>query len=165
MRIGAYLAAAMMLGVAACSTNTTYQGPDEVMDLAPSVAGQPADPAGAQTLADILSTIVGDRIYFALDRHDLSAEAQDVLTRQAGFLRQYPDVTVTIEGHCDERGTREYNLGLGERRAAAARSFLVALGIGPARIATVSSGKERPAVLGSDEVAWSQNRRSVTVLD
>lgn len=107
---------------------------------------------------------VGDRIFFALDRTDLTPEARQTLDRQAAWLKKYPSVNVTIEGHCDERGTREYNMALGARRANAARSYLVALGISSGRIQTVSYGAERPAVLGTGESVWSQNRRAVTVV-
>jgi peptidoglycan-associated lipoprotein len=108
---------------------------------------------------------VGDRVFFATDKVDISAEARKTLERQAQWLRRYPNVTVTIEGHCDERGTREYNLALGARRASAAKQALVALGIPANRIQTISYGKERPAVVGSNEGAWAQNRRAVTVVN
>lgn len=107
---------------------------------------------------------VGDRVFFAFDRSDLSAEARATLERQAQWLQQYPNRSVVVEGHADERGTREYNLGLGERRANAAAQYLIALGVSSNRITTVSYGKERPAVLGSNESAWAQNRRGVTVV-
>ncbi|GFZ88231.1 peptidoglycan-associated lipoprotein [Elstera cyanobacteriorum] len=106
---------------------------------------------------------VGDRVFFAYDKFDLSADARRTLERQAAWLKQYASVRLTVEGHADERGTREYNLALGERRANAAKDYLVALGVPAARLTTVSYGKERPAVLGSNEAAWSQNRRSVSV--
>ena len=112
-----------------------------------------------------LEASAGDRIFFAFDRSDISPEAREILARQADWLRRYPNVTVTIEGHCDERGTREYNLALGERRAQAAKNVLVALGIPAARISTISYGKERPAVVGSTEEAYAQNRRAVTVVN
>ncbi len=108
---------------------------------------------------------VGDRIFFGYDRYDLTPEAQRTLELQAEWLKRYPAVSVSIEGHCDERGTREYNLALGERRANAVKSYLVALGIEPMRVNTISFGKERPAVLGSNPAAWAQNRRGVTVVD
>lgn len=108
---------------------------------------------------------VGDRIFFATDKVEISAEGRKTLERQAQWLRRYPNVTVTVEGHCDERGTREYNLGLGARRAAATKQALVALGISANRIQTISYGKERPAVVGSNESAWAQNRRAVTVVN
>lgn len=108
---------------------------------------------------------VGDRVFFAFDSSELSSDARNTLEKQAFWLRKYPQATVTVEGHCDERGTREYNLALGERRAAAARDYLVTLGVDPSRVATISYGKERPAVLGSNEESWAQNRRSVTVIN
>jgi len=125
-----------------------------------TVAGGPVTPGGASDLAQN----VGDRVFFDTDSSTLSADAQKTLDRQAAWLKQYANVNVTVEGHCDERGTREYNLALGERRAAATKKYLVAAGIAANRISTISYGKERPAVIGSDESAWSQNRRAVTVL-
>jgi len=110
-------------------------------------------------------TEVGDRIFFDYDKYDLSADARAQLEKQAAWLKSYPNITVTVEGNCDERGTREYNLALGERRATSAKNYLVALGIDPNRVQTISYGKERPAVLGSDESAWAQNRRDVTAIN
>ncbi len=112
-----------------------------------------------------LEASAGDRVFFAFDRSDISPEARETLARQADWLRRYPNVTVTIEGHCDERGTREYNLALGERRAQAVKNVLVALGIPASRISTISYGKERPAVVGSSEEAYAQNRRAVTTVN
>lgn len=114
--------------------------------------------------AEELAQSVGDRVFFALDSATLDSQAQATLERQAAWLNQYPNVNVTVEGHCDERGTREYNIALGERRAAAAKKYLVGLGVASSRVSTISYGKERPAVIGSDESAWSQNRRAVTVI-
>ncbi|MEZ5823748.1 MAG: peptidoglycan-associated lipoprotein Pal [Geminicoccaceae bacterium] len=108
---------------------------------------------------------VGDRVYYDLDSSTLNDEARMILDRQAAWLLQYPSVTVTIEGHCDERGTREYNLALGERRASAAKSYLVALGVDTARILTFSYGEERPVDPGHDDQAYAQNRRAVTVVN
>jgi len=105
----------------------------------------------------------GDRILFETDRFNVDAEDQDVLQRQAQRLAQYPGTRITVEGHADERGTRDYNLALGERRANSAKNFLVSVGVDASRIQTVSYGKERPSALGSDEQAWAQNRRAVTV--
>ena len=105
----------------------------------------------------------GDRILFETDRFNVDAEDQDVLQRQAQWLAQYPNTRITVEGHADERGTRDYNLALGERRANSAKNFLVSIGVDASRIQTVSYGKERPSALGSDEQAWAQNRRAVTV--
>ena len=107
----------------------------------------------------------GDRVFFDLDKFNLESAARNGLQRQAEWLKQYPNVRVTLEGHCDERGTREYNLALGDRRANAAKDYLVGLGIDANRIATISYGKERPEVLGSNESAWSQNRRAVTAVN
>ena len=112
-----------------------------------------------------LEASAGDRVFFAFDRSDITPEARETLARQADWLRRYPNVTVTIEGHCDERGTREYNLALGERRAQAVKNVLVALGIPASRISTISYGKERPAVVGSSEEAYAQNRRAVTTVN
>jgi len=111
-----------------------------------------------------LKQTVGDRIFFSTDKSDISAEARTTLQRQAEWLKRYPNIIVSIEGHCDERGTREYNLALGARRAEAAKQVLVALGIDPGRMTTITYGKERPAVVGSNEAAWAQNRRAVTVV-
>lgn len=107
---------------------------------------------------------VGDRIFYDYDSAALDSQDQQTLERQAAWLKQYSNLNITIEGHCDERGTREYNLALGERRAAAAKKYLAGLGVAANRISTISYGKERPAVVGSDESAWGQNRRAVTVV-
>jgi peptidoglycan-associated lipoprotein len=112
-----------------------------------------------------LAQNVGDRVFFETDSSSLTSDAQHTLEKQSEWLKQYTSVKVTVEGHCDERGTREYNLALGERRAAAAKKYLVSLGIDSKRVTTISYGKERPAVIGNDESAWSQNRRAVTVLN
>jgi peptidoglycan-associated lipoprotein len=131
--------------------------------------GGPGDGIGSRDILpgsqQDLEGSAGDRIFFAFDRSDIMPEAREILARQADWLRRYPNVTVTIEGHCDERGTREYNLALGERRAQAAKNVLVALGIPASRISTISYGKERPAVVGSTEEAYAQNRRAVTVVN
>lgn len=111
-----------------------------------------------------LVTNVGDRVFFDYDKADLRSDARAQVEKWADWLKKFPQNAVTIEGHCDERGTREYNLALGERRAAAAKKYLVALGISANRIGTISYGKERPAVVGSDEAAWTQNRRDVMVV-
>ena len=108
---------------------------------------------------------VGDRVFFDLDKSVVKPEGQQTLQRQAEWLKRYPNVTITIEGHCDERGTREYNLALGDRRATAVSRALVALGVQGNRVKTISYGKERPAVLGSNDAAWAQNRRGVTVIN
>jgi len=129
----------------------------QVSNLAPGGV-----PSGSQ---EDLVTNIGDRVFFGLDSVALSAEARDTLEKQAQWLRRNEGVTVTIAGHADERGTREYNLALAERRATAVRDYLVALGLDQNRIKTISYGKERPVDARSVEDAWSKNRRSVTTVD
>jgi peptidoglycan-associated lipoprotein len=159
-RIIGLLGALVML--TACSS--TPQEPP------PGPAGPPGGPGiGSRSIVpgsqQDLEASAGDRVFFAFDRADISPEARQILARQADWLRRYPNVTVAIEGHCDERGTREYNLALGERRAQAAKNVLVASGISASRISTISYGKERPAVVGSSEESYAQNRRAVTVVN
>lgn len=112
-----------------------------------------------------LTVEVGDRVFFDFDKYDIRPDQRGTVEALAAWLDTNPSVTLNIEGHCDERGTREYNLALGERRANSVRDYLVALGINPARLSTVSYGEERPAVLGSNESAWAQNRRGVFVVN
>ena len=109
-------------------------------------------------------SVVSDTIHFALDQYDIDPEARAILDSQAQWLVAHPEARITIEGHCDERGTREYNLGLGDRRANSAKNYLAARGVNAARITTISYGKERPIALGSDEASWAQNRRAVTIV-
>ena len=108
---------------------------------------------------------IGSQVHYDYDRSNLRPDARQVVERWADWLQQYPAVTVTIEGHCDERGTREYNLGLGERRADSARKYLIALGVNADRIGTISYGKERPACVSSNEACWSQNRRGMLLVN
>ena len=108
---------------------------------------------------------VGNTVFFAFDSAELSTESKDTLDRQAAFLNVNPTLMVVVEGHADERGTREYNLALGDRRAVSVRDYLLAKGLNAARIRTVSYGKERPAVAGSTEDSWAKNRRAATVLN
>ena len=114
--------------------------------------------------ADLLAQAGTDTVHFATDSSDVDSEATAILTRQAAWLQKYPNVRVTVEGHCDERGTREYNLALGDRRANSAKNFLVNAGVDASRISVISYGKERPVAAGSDEDSWAQNRRAVTVV-
>jgi peptidoglycan-associated lipoprotein len=108
---------------------------------------------------------VGDRVFFNYDSSELDDDAQELLQDQVAWLKQYSNVSVIIEGHCDERGTREYNLALGEKRAQSVKNYLISLGISSERVSTISYGKERPAVIGSNDGAWAQNRRSVTIIN
>jgi len=117
-------------------------------------------PGSAQ---DLIAT-VGDRVFFDFDKADISAASVETLTKQAAWLKAFPQVTLILEGHCDERGTREYNLALGDRRANAMKEYLVSRGISVNRLYTISYGKERPAVVGSNEEAWAQNRRAVSII-
>jgi peptidoglycan-associated lipoprotein len=113
---------------------------------------------------DDLSVNVGDRVFFGYDSFTLTPEAISQLELQAQWMRQYPSVNVVVEGHADERGTREYNLALGDRRANAAKNYLISLGVDPRRVSTISYGKERPDMLGANAESWARNRRSVTVV-
>jgi peptidoglycan-associated lipoprotein len=161
--LAAGLSGALLL-LAACSTTPppAPSGPGP---------GGPGGPPGGVTGAVIpgsqqdLAQTAGDRVFFAFDRSDISSEGQQTIEHQAAWLQRYPNVTVTIEGHCDERGTREYNLALGERRADAVKNVLVAAGIPASRLSTISYGKERPIVPGSNEAAWAQNRVAITTVN
>lgn len=126
--------------------------------------GEAAPVAGAGTQTD-LEVTAGDRVFFGYDQYNLTDEARNTLTLQSEWLQQYPNVNVVVEGHADERGTREYNLALGERRANSVKNYMIASGVDPSRIRVISYGKERPAVAGSTPSAWAQNRRGVTVVE
>lgn len=162
---------AVLLSVSACSTTSDESGMDETMMQQGMTEGPLSDIYGQDTQgpapgtqADLVVN-VGDRVFFGYDRYDVSEEARATLDAQAAWLQRYPNLTVTVEGHADERGTREYNLALGERRANAVKNYLVSMGVNAGRLSTISYGKERPAVPGSNETAWAQNRRGVTKVD
>ena len=148
------------------STATMTQSGDTMAAApAPAPAPQVQAPMGpAPGSQDDLVANVGDRVFFDFDKYNLRPDARETLAIQATWLQKYPSGTVLIEGHCDERGTREYNLALGERRANAVKDYLVALGVAPGRVKTISYGKERPEAMGSNEQAWAQNRRGVTMV-
>ena len=154
------LMAAVVL-VSACDTTGSNDGEGGANGGAGGYGKNGAARPGTQ---EDLVVNVGDRIFFTYNESTLSSEAQATLDRQATWLKKYGTTKITIEGHCDERGTREYNLALGERRATAVKNYLVAAGIPADRLTTISYGKERPAVVGSNEAAWAQNRRAVTVV-
>ncbi len=171
MRLYPILAAfALTAMLAACGGNekpapsTAGTGTGEATTQQPGPGGVSSAQIVPGSQEDLVANF-GDRIFFEFDKADLSADARAQIEKWASFLKKYPQDTVTIEGHCDERGTREYNLALGERRAAAAKKYLIALGIDAKRVATISYGKERPAVVGSNEAAWAQNRRDVMVVN
>jgi peptidoglycan-associated lipoprotein len=150
---GALLIALIMTG---CSDT-----PKPETELGAGGRASPATPGSPRDFA----VNVGDIVYFTTDSVDLSPEAQQTLANQARWLQQYPHYTITIEGHADERGTREYNIALGAKRAQAVRAFLSGRGISASRIRTVSYGKERPVAVCNDISCWSQNRRAQTVLN
>jgi len=160
------LGASLALAVAACSKKPPENvgPPPGEATTAPTDNNSGVNEAvvpGSQ--ADFLAKVSSDRVFFDTDQFDIDGEDRATLDSQATWLKQYPQVRVTIEGHADERGTREYNLALGERRANSAKNYLATLGIDANRISTISFGKERPDALGSDESAWARNRRAVTV--
>lgn len=166
------LAAALF--VAACATEPQDSGAtsgkgsstsDAKMQMtSKSVASAPAPGSVAPGSVEDLVVNVGDRVFFDFDKSGIRPDAAEILNRQAAWLKKFPNHVVVIEGHCDERGTREYNLALGDRRANAVREYLISVGVSTNRIETISYGKERPAVVGSTESAWSQNRRGVTIV-
>ncbi len=141
------------LALAACANN-----PDQNAAGAGGAGGPPGSPQE-------FVVAVGDRVFFDTDQTDLSPQARATLDRQAQWLQQYSRYTFIIEGHADERGTREYNIALGARRAQNVRDYLASRGIDPARMRTISYGKERPVAVCNDISCWSQNRRAVTVLN
>lgn len=157
----------LVTGLAGCSKKETAAGG---VDAAGNTGGQQTQMDSTNTSGVVpgsqqdLVVNVGDRVFFGYDQFDLTPEARGTIERQAQWLKTYANVNVMVEGHCDERGTREYNLALGEKRATAVRNYLVANGVAPTRIQSISYGKERPAVLGADETSWAQNRRGVLVV-
>jgi peptidoglycan-associated lipoprotein len=155
------LVMAISLVLSACATKAPKQlPPDPGAATAEASTGAPIP--GSQ--ADFaLFTRGQDTVYFETDRYNIDSEDAAALASQAQWLMRYPGKRATLEGHCDERGTREYNLALGERRANAAKTYLASLGVDVNRLATVSYGKERPMAMGSDEASWAKNRRAVTV--
>lgn len=156
------LALVCALSLAACSKKNTAAGLN-AGGLGGN-GGELAAGAAAPGSVEEFQTAIGDRVFFQMDQVTLTAEAQDTLRKQAAWLQQYPDVQVQIEGHADERGTREYNLSLSARRATATRNFLISEGISANRLSSIAYGKERPAALCDAEECWSQNRRAVTVI-
>ncbi|MCA0201778.1 MAG: peptidoglycan-associated lipoprotein Pal [Proteobacteria bacterium] len=163
MKLRTVATVAAMALLAACSTKKT-----EVQATAPAAAPPPpaaAKPTGpAPDSLEYFNTVVGNTVQFDFDRYDLDAEDQTRLRAQAQWLNQYANRTITVEGHCDERGTREYNLGLGERRANAVRQYLISQGVAAGRVKTISYGKERPVCVSSDDACYARNRRGVSAV-
>lgn len=166
MRVKVLSLFAAILLVSACETTpeetAATGGAGEYM--LPGLAGTThvSPPAQPKNTQQYLVSVIGDRVFFDFDKYNIKPSAAARLEEQAAWLNAYPELTVTIEGHCDERGTREYNLALGERRANAVKDYLGALGVNANRISTISYGKERPTVPESNEAAWAQNRRGAT---
>lgn len=162
-------AAAMLL--AACSTpseeasTTSGSGSSGSTTTSSSDTQSGAIPGPAAGTQEELTVEVGDRIFFDFDQYNIRADQRGTVEALAAWLDSNPAATLTVEGHADERGTREYNLALGERRANSVRDYLIALGTNPGRLSVVSFGEERPAVLGSNDSAWAQNRRSAFVVN
>jgi len=153
--------AASVLMLSACAST-----PDSGASVDDQASSRVGDEAGGPAPGSMEDFVVnaGNRVFFAFDRYDLSSDAQSTLQRQATWLTSYPETSVRIEGNCDERGTREYNLALGARRANAAKDYLVGLGVDPARITTISYGKERPIDPRSTPEAWALNRNATSVI-
>lgn len=167
----ARLTTTILMGVALVATAACSKKRPEVLPPAPGEAPAPpaqtgptGDGVAPGSAADFKRSAQSDTVLFGTDVYDIDAEARGILDSQAAWLQRYPNVRITLEGHADERGTREYNLGLGDRRANAAKNYLAARGIDASRMTTISYGKERPVALGSDEASWAQNRRAVTVI-
>lgn len=162
--------ASAALALAGCGKKPPAELPPPPVDTAPAPSAQTdasvenAPQPGTQAHFEAEVGRNNTTIYFDTDRYNIDSVDAAALQIQAQYLQRYPQVTITIEGHCDERGTREYNLALGERRANAAKNYLVSLGVSPSRISTVSYGKERPVALGSNEAAWAKNRRAASVV-
>ncbi len=153
------------LVLAGCAKKAPEELPPAPTGTSQPTAPPPSGPGYAPgSQGDFLANTMSDRILFDTDRYNVDAQDQVVLQSQAQWMAQHPNSRVTIEGHADERGTRDYNLALGERRANAAKNYLASLGVSPTRMTTVSYGKERPDALGSNESAWAQNRRAVSVV-
>ena len=151
-------------GAAASASSNTSSDAGGTTSAGTTSAGG-ASSIGSIRTPDELLAKVGSTVYFDYDQSSLTSEAQATLDRQAAFLKASPSFRLVIEGHCDERGTREYNLALGDRRASAVRDYLVAKGINASRLSTISYGKERPSVGGSNDTSYALNRRSVSRID
>ncbi|MBO6796564.1 peptidoglycan-associated lipoprotein Pal [Maricaulis sp.] len=162
MKIKLFAIAALAAFATACAS-TPEPVADPIPEPQPTRPAEPAQPTGPTAgSVDHFVQTAGDRVFFGYDRHDLSSEARAVLRDQAAWLMTYSDARITIAGNCDERGTREYNLALGARRANAARDYLISQGVDPSRITTTSFGKERPICRQSNEQCWATNRNAIT---
>jgi len=166
MKVTNLIAVAALAVLAACSsTQDTRSGSGSAGQTEAPPQAEPVQTGPAMDSVEYFNTEVGDRVFFAFDKFNLEPSAQATLRDQASWLNQNPSRTIVVEGHCDERGTREYNLALGERRANAVKEYLVSLGVSAGRIRTISYGKERPVCTQSNESCWSKNRRAVSVVN
>ena len=163
-RVATGLMLASTIALAACQKKAPEELPPPPTETAPAPAPAPSGP-GVGSQQHFIDAVGQQNtvVYFDTDQYNIDAEDQAKLQHQAQYFSQYSQVNFTIEGHADERGTREYNLALGERRANAAKNYLVSVGVPANRIRTISYGKERPVALGSNQAAWAQNRRAATV--
>jgi peptidoglycan-associated lipoprotein len=155
---------AALVAAAGCSHKRPPVLPPSGGDAPINNGNNGGDSVAPGSQQDFLRSVMSDTIHFSLDQYDIDATSRSILDSQVQWLIKWPNRRITIEGHADERGTREYNLALGDRRANAAKNYLAARGIDPSRINTISYGKERPIALGSDEASWAQNRRAVTII-
>ena len=162
--VGSSSAASSGSDAAASASSNTSDSSTSASSEASGSSGSTSADSDMQTPDEMLAK-VGSTVYFGYDQSTLTAEGQATLDRQAAFLKANPTIRIVIEGHCDERGTREYNLALGDRRASAARDYLVAKGVNPSRLTTISYGKERPAVGGSNDTSYALNRRSMSKIN
>jgi peptidoglycan-associated lipoprotein len=162
--LSVFAAVALLAACADDAKNTGAAGGGaSTQQAAPMAPKSMMEGVAAGSVEDFLKN-VGDRVFFDFDKSNLTDEGKATLDKQVAWLKKYGQWSITIEGHCDERGTREYNLALGERRANSVKKYLAGAGVADSRLKTISYGKERPAVQGSNEAAWAQNRRGVTVL-
>lgn len=153
-RLAILLPLCVMMAIAGCSKKQNLPNNSAELGIGNAAPGSTQD----------FTVNVGDRVFFLTDSSNLTAEARQILDKQSVWLNKYAQYRITIEGHADERGTREYNLALGARRAAATRDYLASRGVSAARVKTISFGKERPVAVCNDISCWSQNRRAITVL-
>lgn len=167
-----FIALAAVLAVSACSSGPAVDS-RHVSGSGTGVGGQGTTPQQSRVLTEAerleelqneLQATIGDRVFFSTDEYTLNAQSRGIIDRQVAFLRSHPEVQLSIQGHADERGTREYNLALGDRRANSVKQYMMTQGIAPNRLVTVSFGKERPEAVGTNESSWAQNRRAVSII-
>lgn len=161
--LSVFAAAALLAACESAPEDTGAKAGTGAVATPPAAVQQRVSGPAAGSVEEFIAS-VGDRVFFDFNKYSLRADVKGTLDKQVAWLKKYPTYAITLEGHADERGTREYNLALGEKRANSIKEYFSANGIPAARVKTLSYGKERPVALGSNEAAWSQNRRGVTVL-